>query len=78
MRFFHPPNQPHLRAGVNDDNGPLRSLELSLRGGSFDAESRHEPQVLTSRIVPVDPYKAWLAEREAEHGESEPVRWIVR
>jgi hypothetical protein len=76
MRFFHTPNQPQRRAIANDDTGPLRGLELSLQGGAFDTESRHEPQVLTSRIVPVDPYKAWLAAREAEHGESEPVRWV--
>jgi len=28
--------------------------------------SRHDEQLLAVRIVPADPYEAWLAEREAE------------
>jgi hypothetical protein len=28
--------------------------------------SRHDPQLLAARSVPVDPYTAWLEQREAE------------
>ncbi len=50
------------------------------RGDEADAVGRHEPQVLIERIVPKDPYAAWLEQREAER-EHEPrprVRWVHR
>jgi len=41
---------------------------------------RHEPQILVERIVPKDPYAAWLEQREAarEHEERPRVRWVHR
>jgi hypothetical protein len=46
---------------------------------SDDAYTREEPQRLTRRPVAVDPYAAWLAEREAERRrDGEPVRWVYR
>jgi hypothetical protein len=43
---------------------------------------RHEPQILIERIVPQDPYAAWLEQREAE-GERDrerrsQIRWVHR
>ena len=32
--------------------------------------SRHDAQMLTPRAVPVDPYAAWLEQREAARGET--------
>jgi hypothetical protein len=48
---------------------------------SDDAHTRQEPQRLTERAVAVDPYAAWLADREAERRRErggEPVRWVYR
>jgi hypothetical protein len=46
---------------------------------SDDVHSRQEPQRLTRRAIAVDPYAAWLADREAERRrEGEPVRWVYR
>jgi hypothetical protein len=44
-----------------------------------DAYTRQEPQQLTRRTVGIDPYAAWLAEREADrrHDETQ-VRWVYR
>jgi hypothetical protein len=70
MRAFHPPSHPLRQISANDDVEPLRSLEQSLEGRAWPAESRHEPQALTTRIVPVDPYTAWLTERESERERS--------
>jgi hypothetical protein len=41
---------------------------------------RYEPQILVERIVPKDPYAAWLEQREAarEHEERPRVRWVHR
>jgi hypothetical protein len=32
--------------------------------------SRHDEQVITARAVPVDPYAAWLQERESDRNSS--------
>ena len=41
--------------------------------------SRHEPQTLTGRTIPRDPYAAWLERREAERErmEGSSVRWTL-
>jgi len=31
-----------------------------------ETSSRHDEQMLVTRIVPVDPYEAWMEQREAE------------
>jgi hypothetical protein len=45
-----------------------------------EALSRHEPQALTERVFPRDPYIAWLAQREEEREREAdaPIRWVHR
>ncbi|MGO9488795.1 MAG: hypothetical protein ACLQBB_07185 [Solirubrobacteraceae bacterium] len=45
-----------------------------------ETESRHEPQSLRVGPAPVDPYAAWLEQREAERERVEQpgVRWVHR
>jgi len=49
---------------------------------ALEPAGRHEPQSLMERIVPKDPYAAWLEQREAERElerESSPqIRWVHR
>jgi hypothetical protein len=42
------------------------SIELSIRDARDQVASRQDEQVITARAraVPVDPYAAWLQERE--------------
>ena len=42
--------------------------------------TRHEPQSLTERAFPRDPYAAWLEQREADRQRDEdtPIRWVYR
>lgn len=47
-----------------------RSIELSAQDGPEETASRHDAQMLTARAVPVDPYTAWLEEREADRRSS--------
>jgi hypothetical protein len=42
------------------------NVELSVRDAREQTASRHDEQTLTARIVPADPYTAWLAQREPE------------
>jgi hypothetical protein len=42
------------------------NVELSVRDAREQTASRHDEQALTARIVPADPYTAWLAQREPE------------
>jgi hypothetical protein len=40
---------------------------MQLLGDELDQmESRHDAQMLTGRAAPIDPYAAWLQERESE------------
>jgi hypothetical protein len=39
-----------------------RNAELS----TYDGPSRHDEQMLNVRVVPADPYAAWLDQREAD------------
>jgi hypothetical protein len=48
-----------------------QSIELSPQSGPGQTASRHDAQVLTGRIVPADPYKVWLAQREADREREE-------
>jgi hypothetical protein len=68
---------------------PLQAQTDSWAADSFgfagpgEAElpaGRHEPQILIERIVPKDPYAAWLEQREAQREfEDRPrVRWVHR
>jgi hypothetical protein len=50
---------------------PPRSIELSTQNGSYQTASRHDAQVLTGRIIPADPYKVWLEQREADREREE-------
>ena len=42
------------------------NVELSVRDAREQTASRHDEQTLTTRIVPADPYTAWLAQREPQ------------
>ena len=42
------------------------NVELSIRDAREQTASRHDEQTLTPRIVPADPYAAWLAQREPQ------------
>ncbi len=42
------------------------NVELSVRDAREQTASRHDEQALTPRIVPADPYAAWLAQREPQ------------
>jgi hypothetical protein len=42
------------------------NVELSVRDAREQTASRHDEQTLTARIVPADPYTAWLAQREPQ------------
>jgi hypothetical protein len=46
------------------------SVELSIRDAREEVASRHDEQVITARAVPVDPYAAWLQERESDRNSS--------
>jgi len=52
----------HLSASVANHRG----IELSAREEADQTASRHDPQMLTARAVPADPYAAWLEQREAD------------
>jgi hypothetical protein len=58
----------------------LDSPFFARPGDGADMAGRHEPQILIERIVPTDPYAAWLEQREAERElEQRPrVRWVHR
>jgi len=42
------------------------NVELSVRDAREQTASRHDEQTLTTRIVPADPYTAWLEQREPQ------------
>jgi len=42
------------------------SIEISVQDARNQNGSRHDEQELNTRIVPADPYTAWLQEREAD------------
>jgi hypothetical protein len=50
-----------------------QSIELSPQTMPYQTASRHDAQVLTGRrrIVPADPYKVWLEQREADREREE-------
>jgi hypothetical protein len=62
------------------DSGTLEGFRFAGRGEAADLAGRHEPQILVERIVPKDPYAAWLEQREAERefGDRPRVRWVHR
>ncbi len=61
MRPFRVRRQPTQYGSLNHFPR-TRSLEACAEEGP----SRHDAQMLTARIVPADPYKIWLDQREAE------------
>jgi hypothetical protein len=42
------------------------NVELSIRDAREQTASRHDEQTLSTRIVPADPYTAWLQQREPQ------------
>ncbi len=79
MRLLQAPIHS-LRRVSSDRITHSRAVALSAQIGPDDTLTRHEPQVLAEHTVPVDPYTAWLQQREAEseRDERQPVRWICR
>jgi hypothetical protein len=43
-----------------------QSITPSAPASPDNMSSRHDAQLFTGRTVPVDPYKVWLEQREAE------------
>ena len=41
-------------------------IEVTGQDGPDQTASRHDEQMLTARRVPVDPYRVWLDQREAD------------
>jgi hypothetical protein len=41
-------------------------IEVTPQGGPDQTASRHDEQMLTARQLPVDPYRVWLDQREAD------------
>jgi hypothetical protein len=74
MRRFHTSKHSlrHISASVEYHRG----IELSAQGEQDLTASRHDPQLLATPPVPVDPYTAWLAQREADRRRDD--RLIVR
>jgi hypothetical protein len=46
------------------------SIKLSIQDAREQTASRHDSQMLTERPVPIDPYKAWLEQREGDRRSS--------
>lgn len=57
-----------------------RSISLSAQDEADQMTGRHEPEILTLRALPQDPYAVWLEQREADREREghPPVRWIHR
>lgn len=71
-----PPTSPRRGSSPHYDTGS--SLGRLLAQDSPDQmTSRHDPETLIARAVPVDPYTAWLSQREAERRAS-PVAAATR
>jgi hypothetical protein len=53
-------------------------VRLFVHDEPDQAMSRHEPQALTERAFPRDPYAEWLAQRETDRDRNEQpsVRWV--
>jgi hypothetical protein len=62
------------------DSRAADTLRHGWTGEATEMMGRHEPQILVERIVPKDPYAAWLEQREAEgeHVDRPRVRWVHR
>jgi hypothetical protein len=60
------------------DIAPPPGVRLFVHEDPDDTVSRHEPQALSERVFPRDPYAEWLAQRESdrEHDERQSVRWV--
>ena len=41
-------------------------VEVTAQDGPDQTAGRHDEQMLTARRVPVDPYRVWLDQREAD------------
>lgn len=69
-----PGRAPRNASPSHEDQGSWTS-ELLAQGGADQVASRHDPQLLSARRVPVDPYAVWLEQREAERRvDDAPVR----
>jgi hypothetical protein len=77
--------QGHRRsrsAHADRGNRYYPTFRLLERDGVDDAPTRYEPETLSARKPPADPYEAWRAQREAERERDrtqvEAVRWVQR
>jgi hypothetical protein len=80
MRLLQAPKHSHRRISPDHCMTFSQAIALSAQAGLDDTATRHEPQALTMRTVPADPYTAWLEQREAEREleERRTVRWTRR
>ena len=70
MQPLHTPEHKRQRiSSSNYDSGSSRAERLA-QDGPGQMASRHEPEILVTRVVPTDPYTAWLSQREAERHSS--------
>jgi hypothetical protein len=57
-----------------------QAVQLSAQDRGAMSPSRHDAQMLAPHSAPVDPYAAFLQQREAEREREQPreVRWVYR
>jgi hypothetical protein len=53
-------------------------MSFTPRDEAEETMTRFEPGNLSGRAVPLDPYAAWLQERDDERADTERVRWVYR
>ena len=65
MQPFHPRKRPRpvpSRHYIEHSWG----IEVTAQDGPDQTASRHDEHMITARRVPVDPYRVWLDQREAD------------
>jgi hypothetical protein len=53
-------------------------MPFTPRDEAEELMTRYEPGSLNTRPVPIDPYAAWLQDRDDERADAETVRWVYR
>jgi hypothetical protein len=66
MRLLQAPRHLLQHISATHHDGPQQSIEPAVQGASTQTAHRHDPHMITARRVSVDPYKAWLEQREAD------------
>jgi hypothetical protein len=71
MRAFQALRHPLRHVSSTGHGSPAHSIPAPAQDAPSLTASRHDAQVFTRRIVPADPYAAWLQQREAEREREE-------